>query len=262
MFSVQKINNEVVKEVPLLEPKDTRPIKGQNLFAEIFANIYCVAKKKSGKTSVEYKILKRCCGPKTKIIAFCSTLNKDPSWATIRAWAEHKQIPFEGYTSIKDDNGVDLLDQLVQSLQEKASIDPERVRGLLDEEEEEDDEKPSKYRSPEYVIVFDDLANELKNSSITTLLKKNRHFRCKVILSSQYLNDLPPAARKQLDYWILFKGHPKPKIEDIHRDADVSISVDQFWEVYKFATQEPYSFLYIDCANGMFRRNFNTLIKV
>ena len=261
LVSVQKINNEVVREVPLLEEKDERPIKGSNLFAEIYANIFLCAKKKSGKTSVIYKTLKKCCGTKTKVVAFCSTLYKDPSWATIQAWAKHKGIPFVGYTSLKNDDGTDLLDQLIQELQQQEPKPEDRIKSILDDEEEEK-EKPPKYRSPEYVIVLDDLANELKSTSITTLLKKNRHFRCKILLSSQYLNDLLPSARKQLDYFILFRGHPRSKIDEIHRDADVSIPADQFHQVYKFATQEPYSFLYVDCTLGTFRRNFNTLIRL
>jgi hypothetical protein len=94
------------------------------------------------------------------------------------------------------------------------------------------------------------------------LLKKNRHFRSKILISSQHLNDLLPEGRKQIDYFILFRGHPMKKIEEIHRDADISIPLDEFYRVYKFATEEPYSFLYVDSASGEFRRNFNTLIEL
>jgi hypothetical protein len=264
VFATKKINNEVVKEVPLLAEKDERPIKGSALFPEIYANVFLCSKKKSGKTSTIYTILKRCCGPKTKIIAFCSTLNKDPSWETIQAWAEHKGLPFAGHTSLKDEDGTDLLQDLVKGLEERQLPAEKAPRNILDsdDEEEEAKERPAKYRSPEYIIVIDDLSNELKSTSITALLKKNRHFRAKILLSSQYLNDLLPAARKQLDYFILFRGHPRQKIEEIHRDADVSIPVDEFYDVYKFATEEPFSFLYIDCTTGTFRRNFNTEIEL
>ena len=104
-FSTKKLNNEVVKEVPLLEAIDTRPVKGAALFPEIYANVFLCAKKKSGKTSCVYKIVKKCAGPKTKIVVFCSTLHKDKSWATIRALAEKRKWPFVGHTSLKDDDG-------------------------------------------------------------------------------------------------------------------------------------------------------------
>ena len=258
MFGTKRINNEVVKPVPLIEAADTRPIKGHNLFPELYANIFLCSKKKSGKTSSIYKIVQKCCGPNTCVLAFCSTLNKDPSWATIRAWCERKGIVFIGQTSLKSDNGADLLDELITGL---AAPEQEKPRNMLDsDDEDEAPERKPKYRSPEYLIILDDLSNELKTASLTTLLKKNRHFKAKIILSSQYLNDMLPGSRRQLDYFILFRGHPKNKIEEIYRDADISVPLEQFYQVYKFATLEPYSFLYIDCANGTFRRNVNESI--
>ena len=127
------------------------------------------------------------------------------------------------------------------------------MKNILDSDDE-DEEKPrkEKLRSPEHIIILDDLSTELKNKSITALLKKNRHFKAKIIISSQYLNDLLPESRKQLDYFILFRGHPKKKVEEIHRDCDASIPLDEFYDMYKFATEEPYSFLYVDCVDGAF----------
>ena len=137
-----------------------------------------------------------------------------------------------------------------------------KEKNPLDSDSEDEVERKPKYRSPEYLIILDDLSTELKSTSVTALLKKNRHFKAKIILSSQYLNDLLPAARKQLDYAILFRGHSEKKIAEIHRDLDVSIPVEEFYRVYKFATEEPYSFLYVDTVSGTFRRNFNTLIEI
>jgi len=262
MFHTKRINNEIVRRVPLQEDEDTRPVKGANLFPEIYSNIFLCAKKKSGKTSALFSILKRCAGPKTRIIAFCSTLHKDPSWATIQMWAEHKDLPFVGHTSLKEDKE-DLLDDLITGLEKAENSDKKKLATLLDsDDEEEEQERRPKYRSPEYIIILDDLSTELKSTSVTALLKKNRHFKAKIILSSQYLNDLLPAARKQLDYFILFKGHPRAKIDEIHRDASIAIPQEEFYNLYKFATEEPWSFLYVDTVKGEFRRNFNTLITV
>lgn len=260
-FATKKINNEVVREVPQLTEKDTRPVKGANLFPEIYSNIFLCAKKKSGKTSTIFKILKTCCGSNTKIIVFCSTLHKDSSWETIQAWADHYGHPFNGNTSLKED-GVDLLDELVEGL-EKKTTPAAKIRNILDSDsEDEEEKKPSRTRSPEYIIILDDLSNQLKSSSLTTLLKKNRHFKCKILISSQYLNDIPPESRKQMDYWILFKGHPKKKLLEIYQDADISVPFETFEAIYDFATEKPFSFLYIDPTDGTFRRNFNYQIEV
>ena len=260
-FATKKLNNEVVKEVPTLTEKDRRKIKGAALFPEIYCNVFLCARKKSGKTSVIYKILKRCCGRNTRIVAFCSTLNKDASWETIQAWAQHKNIPFVGHTGIKEGKK-DLLAELIASLEQKEEIE-EKVKGLLDSDsDEEEEERPPKYRAPDYIFILDDLSHELRYPSLTALLKKNRHFKAKVLLSSQWLNDLKPEARRQIDYFILFKGQSENKLPDIYRDADLPITPEQFQEVYDYATEEPYSFLYIDQGDKTFRRNFNTLIEM
>ena len=43
-------------------------------------------------------------------------------------------------------------------------------------------ERKQKKFSPEYVFIFDDLGNDLRNRSITQLLKTSRHYKAKVIV--------------------------------------------------------------------------------
>ena len=265
-FVTKKLNNEVVEEVPLEGGKDMRPAKGAALFPEAFCNIFLCAKKKSGKTSTVYKILTRCCGPDTNIIAFCSTIERDANWDSIRAYCERKGIPFVSHPSIKNDDGVNELALLLKELGEKdVEQDAPRQKNILDDDDEQPKKKKKKkykYKAPDYIFIFDDLADELRDKTIPALVKKHRHFKSKVILSSQWLNDLHPGSRKQIDYFLLFRGQPLEKLEEIHRNASLNISLQEFYRVYRFATLEPFSFLYIDCTNGTFRRNFNTLIEV
>ena len=124
-FSVKRLNNEKVGEVPWKKPRDTRPVRGFKLFPEMNANIFLCAKKKSGKTSTIYKILQKCCGKDTKIIAFCATLHKDQSWIAIKEWADDHGISFTGYTSLKDDDGVDQLLALVKELENEVDTRPD-----------------------------------------------------------------------------------------------------------------------------------------
>ena len=273
-FVTKKINNEKVRDIKRKADKDTRPVRGWELFLELYCNIFLCARKKVGKTLATFKILKKCAGPKTKIVVFCATLHKDDTWKEIEAWAKKKGLPFLAYTSIEDDEGKDRLKQLVKELendeeeQTAGMRSQDKTHNFLDSDSEsEDEEEKEKYQSPEYIFVLDDLADELHRRSLTTFLKKHRHFKAKIIVSSQHLNDLLPQARRQLDYWILFRGHPEGKVDEIHRSADLAIPKDEFYEMYKFATEEPFSFLYIDTtsgsskASGSFRRNFDTLIE-
>ena len=267
MVGLTRINREEVTAVPQLEKVDNRPIKGSKLFPEIFANIFLCARKKSGKTSTIFKIIKECCGKNTTVLAFVSTLHKDANWKTIQKYCDQKDIPFIGYTSMQED-GINHLEQFVEAQQRQPEVPPEAIRNppvRFDEETDEtEDTKPkkSKFRSPEYLIIFDDLSNELKAPALTTLLKKNRHFQSKIIVSSQYLNDLPPQSRKQMDNILIFKGQPDKKLDEIRRDFDIAIDPEQFQEIYKTATEAKFSFLYIDRFDDSFRRNFTHLFDL
>ena len=117
--------------------------------------------------------------------------------------------------------------------------------------------KKSKYKCPEYMIVLDDLSNELKSKSLLTLLKKNRHYKSKIIISSQWLHDLLPESRKQIDLFMIFKGFPEKKIAEIYKDCDSSIPFDTFLKIYHQATKKPHSFLYIDSRSDKMRCGFD-----
>ena len=125
------------------------------------------------------------------------------------------------------------------------------------DESEEEKEPKSKYQYPKYIIILDDLSNELKNRSVDYLCKRNRHFQAKVIISTQYPNDLTPSTWKQMDFILIFKGLPLDKINKIHKEADLAIDLDTFEKIYHHATVKPYSFLYIDVRNERLRKNFN-----
>ena len=266
-----------MKKIPIgAEGEDKRSVRGCDYIETCFANTMMCAKKNSGKTTVIYNILKACAGPKTTIIAFVATLHKDPSWKTIQEHFEKKGIAFVGHTSLKED-GVDLLKDLVKSLEQVPESESKAENGTFSKskseatalsfdspkiadfgkETGEKKERRDKYQTPEYIFILDDLSDEMLSLSVTALLKKNRHFRCKVILSSQYLNDLSKAARKQIDVWILFKSLSKEKLETVFSDADLSIPFEKFQQLYHDATEDDYNFLYVDSRREKFRKNFN-----
>lgn len=150
MISIKKINNEIVHPVKYIdEEEDNRPIRGYQLFTELTPNVFCLAKKKSGKSSVVYKIVKGCATTDTTVIVFCSTVDKDKVHKSIRAYCKSKHIPYMKYTSMKED-GIDILDALVKDLQEKAKIDEESEseeepkKLVLFESSDEEEDKPRK----------------------------------------------------------------------------------------------------------------------
>ena len=274
MISLKQINKHEVTAIPIPSSLDTRPIKGYDICEEIYANIFLTAKKKSGKTSALFKIMKECTDKKTIIILFVSTLFKDENWIEIRKYFENKGNEIRAYTSIYDE-GEDQLENLISELskeaEEKETVqeDKQEPISILDrisklafgdpdeEKAKEKKNKKPKYRCCEYMIIFDDLSSELKSKSLLNLLKKNRHYKSKLIISSQWIHDLLPESRKQLDLFLIFKGFPEKKLIEIYKDCDSSIPFETFYNIYHEATKKPFSFMYIDTRSDSFRCNFN-----
>lgn len=277
--ATRKVNNVKVRQIPRLGEEDKRPIKGCELCAQLYANIFLIAKKESGKTTVIYNILDRCAGRDTMVFAFVSTLNNDANWAAIQQMCEDKGMPFFGFTSIMDEDGVDQLQALVKTLQDKAEpgnnadVDEKTATtskndssfstplpcmpfGTKPVECKQLPKKKTPYRAPEIIIILDDLADELKKKSVATLLKKNRHFKCKVIISSQWLNDLPPSALGQMSLVCLFRGFSVEKLEELHSKGRLSIPLEMFVALYKDAVATDYGFLCIDTDKNTYRKKF------
>jgi len=279
-----KINNATVNQLPNYESKeDRRPILGADLFPELYSNIFLCAKKKSGKTTVIYNIIKKCANKNTKVVAFVSTIDKDKSWLTIREFCERNEIQFMGHSSTYDSEGNNILQDMINQLAmkaeeerlaiEKAKMDKNMPAQLVaffaeaddcKEDEEEKKKKLPKYQSPEYLFIFDDLSDELrKNKAVSSFAKKHRHYKSKCIYSSQYAKDLDPQTLKQMDYIILFKGENDEKLKHLYENADLSITLPEFMDLYhKAVNSKPYAFLYIDRVNNSFRICFDQSIKL
>lgn len=284
-FEKHKINNLTVKAAPKKGGDDPRPIRGAGLFKDPFCNVYLSAKKKSGKTSNLFFILSRIISKRTKLVVFCSTVHKDPTWRFMIDYFESKGIDIETHTSLKED-GVDLLKLMVDTWDKeieeedkpKEEPDPKELikqkgtgamrailaHNLPQMEGEGTPKKPkkSKYNERKVIFVLDDLSTELKTPSLIGLMKKSRHYKASILLSSQYYLDIKPECRKQIDVFLLYKGQTEQKLEAIYDDADLSIEYDEFKQLYNDATKEPYSFLYVDTRNDEFRENYNKQFKI
>jgi hypothetical protein len=276
-----KINNVAVKGVKHLEEEDKRPVKGAELISELFANVGIVAQKMSGKTSLIATMLEHCVGRDTQVLLFVSTLHSDKSWLAITDWMDRKGIPWVGQTSIYGDTRAhNLLKEWVRLQQDeaKARIDAEKKRELeglekkakkaiscdsdTDSDEEETKKRKTKYKAPDWIVILDDLSDELRDPAVAALMKKNRHLKCKVIMSTQYLHDVVPSALKQLQVWILFKGHVKEKLQKFWEQCGTQVVFETFLDLYKDATSVPYGFLYIDTVKDEFRSGFDKLYSL
>jgi hypothetical protein len=293
-IKLKTINDAKISKVKTVDVKNVE-IKGYDYFTEPYANIFLLAKKKSGKTTLIYNILKNCGLKKyTKVIIICSTVNKDATYIKIKELCDKNYINNEYYDDIINDDGENVIEQFIRSQKQNSRtektenqdltggaiksnfikftsisssmnnniIKPTNLEVKIEDEQEDQKTDPKNILAPEFIIVIDDLGAETRNKSITQLLKTNRHYKSKVILSSQNLEDLQPAAIRNLDYMLLFGGIPIDKIEKIREQLLLDINYEKLIQIYKIITSKKYNFLYIDIRNELLRQNFDKLIEI
>ena len=123
------------------------------------------------------------------------------------------------------------------------------LRPITKEKAVERKERKPKRLSPEYVFIFDDLGNDLRHASITQLFKTSRHYKAKVIVSSQYIHDLSNSCIKNLDYTLIFKSFNREKLLTLYEALDLSIEFETFEKLHNV--------LYVDSRENLYRKIFN-----
>jgi len=278
-LSLKQINKQHVKAIPIPND-DKRPIKGYDICEEVYANIFLCAKKKSGKTSALFHLVKNCAGRNTIIVVFCSTAYKDKNWIEIRKYFENKGMDIRVFTSIFED-GQDHFSSLLKSSNimmysgdkyldffgffffgSSTCLDRPVAAKCISVNRRNISSQllcsgSGSSASSSFASCFKSSIRESSSPSLLSLLKANRHFKSKLIISSQWIHDLLPQSRKQIDLFMIFRGFTQAKLNEIYKDCDSGVPFDTFVNIYNKATERPHSFLYVDARSDCFRRNFN-----
>ena len=272
---LKKINSSEVKKIKLPNDIEYDKFRGIELIHP-YTNTFICGKKHSGKSCVINHLLRNTIDKNTKVYIFCSTVYNDSSYRAIVDWFQKKEIEYELFTAVienKVDHLKNIVDRLVLEAEQKMLLDqhPESDKPDIDNipygvavvVPDEDDnikikvKKPKKL-SPEIVFIFDDMSAQLRNSSsLSVLLKQNRHYKSNVYISSQNVNDLFPDQRLQIQYWYVFKGFNSDKFLDIYKSADPSVSFEKFYEMYLIATSELYHFFNYNTSKDIYKKDFN-----
>lgn len=203
----------------------------------------------------------------TKCIAFSSTHNQDQGWKGIKKYCEMRSIPLVCYDSLyekrKDGKWHNILEEFMTGVRNEAAKQekerkkrdmPARAKQVNDRDiitlYPEDNMAPKKElflidplldengrRYVPFFVIFDDIAQDLRDNSISIFLRLFRHFRCKVEISSQYFLDAQPAAREIIHMWRMFDGTDDKQLETIYRACNPGIAYDRFLTRYKYCTK-------------------------
>jgi len=265
-LTLKKINDIAVKPV-IQNQLAKEEILGYDYFPNLYSNIYICSKRKSGKTTLIYNILKHCTDKRTNVVFFCSTIHRDATYGKILEMLEKKGVNVLAYSHFiegKENVLQSILTELDGDLEAKETAKKPKGEeqigwGKFDKEEEKKEvvEKKPKKLGCEYIFIFDDLGSDLRHPSITQLCKVSRHYKAKLIFSSQYLHDLQNAAIKNIDVCLIFKSFNTEKLLVLYEGLDLTCTFETFLDMYHEATKDNFNFLYVDCREGTFRKNFN-----
>lgn len=274
MFKLEKIK----APIEILKPVDVNHLPlGYQYINHAYPNILLLAKKNSGKTNVIYNILKHCANKHTEILIFCPTWELDDTYRQILDYLDSKGIQHQQFKNI--DNLAELMESYDKDFDEGEDEEDEMKAPKRDEidcmtlysqvsqaqnetraQEQKKEAKPrkGKYIVPEMIFIFDDCKKMLRNPVLNSLIATNRHYKSKVIISTQYFTDIMPDTRSCLDVLCIFPKIPIDKIQRLHEDIQLSIDYPIFEKLYLEATKKSHNFLYVDIRRELFKFNFDT----
>jgi hypothetical protein len=285
-----------IKVHPLKTTKENlNKVKGSKLFSSKLESIFIFSPPESGKTTLVVNILEHCCGKNTTVYIFSNTYynNVDKQYQQFEDWAEKRGIPVLGFTSIYDEEtGEDILGGYMKELGDGTKLNEKPNTKMLKEEqqqlqqvhipvpikiyiagdgpaqplihqltqgEEIKEKKPRKEskQAPDRIFLFDDISEDLRSKSVAKLSRQFRHYQSKFIIATQYWKDLSKGARESTNCFIMFKGLPADKLEELRYSKGITVPQKEFERMYQIATEDIRDFFYIDCKRKDFRKNFN-----
>lgn len=257
------------------------PVKGAVLIPELYSTTFLAGKTYSGKTVVIDHLMKHTIDPRTTVIIFCSTVNIDKQWLAIQKALKKRGIPCVSFTSLVDEETkCSMLDSFLKTIEDDNTVptepaepeqqppvptmcqfpmtkpEPEQTQKNLDVKHE------PKNLVPEYLLIFDDLTrDELRSDSILNLIKKNRHYKARVFISTQFVRGITPSTYSQLWYLYLFPGFSIEDVKLVHERIQTTLKFPEFLELYQQITKKPHQFLNIDVRRGVLRHNFGKPLR-
>lgn len=129
-------------------------------------------------------------------------------------------------------------------------------------------EKVKAHKAPRVLIVFDDVVSEkkfLNKKEFTKCFIMSRHFNMSSIILSQKYNATPRTCRLNCDAVIYFPGSVSEDLVITDDYCPPGFTKKEFLQILKYATSEPYSFLFINmkCLHKTrYRKNFDTILEL
>ncbi len=90
-MQTKEINKICIKPVVHLA-LESHEMLGYDYFPRLYSIFYKCSRRRSGKTTLIYNILKHCVNQRTNVVFFCSTINRDSTYKLIEVMFEKKKV--------------------------------------------------------------------------------------------------------------------------------------------------------------------------
>ena len=146
---------------------------------------------------------------------------------------------------------------------------PELMRDILTKQKELIKTKGFK-KAPKILLLLDDIAQSktfLKSEVLTELFFASTHAKVSVWVATQSYTQLPRRIRINCHWMIIFNGVRRSELDRLADEYESPfLTKKEFYNMVKYATAEPYSFLAINNTASdrttQFRKNFFTILRL
>jgi hypothetical protein len=120
-------------------------------------------------------------------------------------------------------------------------------------------------------IILDDLVGSSAykstgRSALNNILLKSRHLSINFFIMSQNLKAIPKTIRTNTSVFVVFKfGSKKIVCQDLYEEASNLVSLEDFEDLYEFATEDPHDSLIIDFTanrDNRFKKNWHQILRI
>lgn len=146
-------------------------------------------------------------------------------------------------------------------------LDETIIGGIMDVAAKIVEDKKA-HKAPRVLMVFDDVVSEkkfLNKKEFNKCFIMSRHFNMSSVILSQKYNATPRTCRLNCDAVIYFPGSVSEDLIITEDYCPPGYSKREFLQILKYATSEPYSFLFINmkCLHKTrYRKNFDTILEL
>lgn len=286
-------------EIDIVAPK--HQYKHPEVYHEVLPqhefSMLVVAPKGSGKTNLLCNLILKHYKKYFHRILVCSpTVMNDDKWAVVKetkhVLVENKKlaelidgkVPNSKIKKVIFKDGKSLEEQL-EDAEDKfegkipeedffsdLSLIPEKIaeqQKIIKQLHDKGHEKDAKFLADRMLVILDDQAGMFKggnvNNPMVNYVIRHRHASSSVIIVTQAYKAIPKTIRTNCNALIIFDIPNLSEIGAVYEENPESLPFKEWMKVYKHATRDPYSFLYINNkfrkGETMFKR-FDKLLRI